>query len=219
MTPQEFQELKLKEDSKRNVKLMRDKLTDTEISLVCFTPMLYAEIAWIYADKAVSCAIRDRVPELKKLSRLMKECHRQYYDMVVSHLEKEYHERMITSTEEFMQSIANDVVILYYSINQNLKTNNVQIVHEEQQTYAVMAMMIIDLLRDHNTKMVMLLRNKIGKCDAWVLDERLACMYKGMYAFAGVNSKLDYNDVNLKRALAVVEKRVKAVLFTTLQII
>lgn len=215
-TYEEFDIYKKNVDSRENARKLQERLTPKEINDVCFIPMVYAEMAWEFAERAISYAIRDKNDQLKKLSRMLKEAHRDYYESVIAHLAKKYHDRLIASTHEYMAEIDHDINILYYGVNQNIKTNNKNkdLPHEEQTTYAVMAMLIVDLLRQHNVEVNKLLSKRLDNMIPSVIDNRILAMYKGMVAYAGTDIKVQYSDVNMNLALDIVKKRVDNLLFT-----
>lgn len=57
---------------------------------VSFVPLIIEQIAWIYAEKAMACAARDKVSLLKKLSRTLKMVHKMWYDELRRDLDWEH---------------------------------------------------------------------------------------------------------------------------------
>lgn len=214
ITYKEFLEQKLELEAKNNVQMMLEKLSPKEISDVSFLPFVYTELAWHFALLSIKCATDLRVEAMKKLSRDLKALYNEWTLNVIRHIKGGYHEKLVRTTKEYINSIGHDISILYFGVNQNLKDNNIKLKYEVQQTYAVMAMLMVDMLKAHKVNTYHLLKAKLGKADPVVLDDETIAMYKGMYAFAGLKTKFNYDDKNINIALAIVKKRVDNLLFT-----
>lgn len=214
ITYEEFLEQKLEIEAKNNVQKMLEKLSPKEISDVSFLPFVYTELAWHFALLSIKCATDLRVEAMKKLSRDLKALYKEWTLNVMRHIKGGYHEKLVRTTKEYIDNIGHDISILYFGVNQNLKDNNIKLEYEDQQTYAVMAMLMVDMLKAHKVNTYHLLKAKLGKADPVVLDDETIAMYKGMYAFAGLKTKFNYDDRNINTALAIVKKRVDSLLFT-----
>lgn len=76
----ELQEKAFRESVAESTKKMMERLTLDEQMRVSFVPLIITQLAWLYADKAMACAARDKVSILKKLSRTLKMVHQKYND-------------------------------------------------------------------------------------------------------------------------------------------
>lgn len=213
----DFDSLKLQKAKQLQEEIMR-KLTNKEISDICFAPLVYSEIAWFFAEKAVDYARENRLEEFKKESRQFKPLKERYYDEIKKALDWKFHERLIENTKELVNSIVKDITILYFGVNQNLKTNNAdELHHEEMKTWSIIATLMIDSLIDLKYRNYKLLNDKIGQAEEPNLHPVMGTLYTLMYQYSGRKSaKLDFKDKNMELALKIVRQKIDSVEFTTI---
>lgn len=68
-----YKENFIKEQEKRQDEEVRSKFTDRERSQMAYTPYLYAELAWHYANKAIALCAERKLDDLKKVTRTIRE--------------------------------------------------------------------------------------------------------------------------------------------------
>ena len=110
-----------KKDVMESTRLMMERLTTDEQMRVSFIPLIITQLAWMYADKAMECAARDKVSILKKLSRTLKLVHKKYDDELRRDLDYNHLQNITRQTEMCVEEMNRDLTILYFSVNQEFK--------------------------------------------------------------------------------------------------
>ena len=82
-----------------STRLMMERLTTDEQMRVSFIPLIITQLAWMYADKAMECAARDKVSILKKLSRTLKLVHKKYDEELRRDLDYNHLQNITRQTE------------------------------------------------------------------------------------------------------------------------
>lgn len=212
----ELQEKKFRDDVSESTRKMMERLTLDEQMRVSFVPLIITHLAWVYADKAMACAARDKVSLLKKLSRTMKMVHQRYNDELRRELDYNHLQNVIKQTEMCMDEISRDLTILYFTVNQELKRKVPQYGFDEQRTYAIISTLFIDLLKQHNREMDKLLAEKLNDRNLApsIVPPLIQSLHTGMVAFAGVEGKFDYREQNVVMAMKVIKNRIDSIEFS-----
>lgn len=195
---------------------MIETLTIAEQMRVSFVPLIITHLAWVYADKAMACAARDKVSLLKKLSRTLKMVHQKYNEELRRELDYTHLQNVVKQTEMCMDEISRDLTILYFSVNQELKRKVPQYGFDEQRTYAIISTLFIDLLKQHNREMDKLLAEKLNDRNLApsIVPPLTQHLHTGMVAFAGVEGKFDYREQNVVMAMKVIKNRIGSIEFS-----
>lgn len=195
---------------------MIERLTVEEQLSVSFLPLVLTHIAWVYADKAMSCAARDRVTCLKKLGRALKDVRQRYGYELRRDLDFRHVRNVEMQTEMCMEQMSSDLNILYFSVNQELKRKVPDYGYDELRTYAVISTLFVELLEQHNREMDRLLAERLEdrKLAPSIVPPLIQQLYKGMVAFAGVEGKFDYRERNVVMAMKVIKNRIGSIEFS-----
>lgn len=212
----ELQEKAFRESVSESTKKMMERLTIDEQMRVSFVPLIITQLAWLYADKAMECAARDKVSILKKLSRMLKMVHQQYNDELRRELDYDHLQNVVKQTDMCIGEISRDLTILYFSVNQELKLSTPEYPYDEQRTYAIISTLFIDLLKTYNLEMDKLLAEKLQDKNLApsILPPLIQHLRTGMVAFAGVEGKFNYKDVNVQTAMKVIKNRINSIEFS-----
>lgn len=212
----ELQEKAFRDNVSESTKKMIERLTLDEQMRVSFVPLIITHLAWVYADKAMACAARDKVSLLKKLSRTLKMVHQKYNEELRRELDYNHLQNVIRQTEMCISEINRDLTILYFSVNQELKRKVPQYGFDEQRTYAVISTLFIDLLKQHNREMDKLLAEKLNDRNLApsIVPPLIQHLHTGMVAFAGVEGKFDYREQNVVTAMKVIKNRIDSIEFS-----
>lgn len=212
----ELQEKKFRDDVSESTRMMMERLTLDEQIRVSFLPLIITHLAWVYADKAMACAARDKVSLLKKLSRTLKMVHQKYNEELRRELDYNHLQNVVKQTEMCMDEISRDLTILYFSVNQELKRKVPQYGYDEQRTYAIISTLFIDLLKQHNRDMDKLLAEKLNDRNLApsIVPPLTQHLHTGMVAFAGVEGKFDYREQNVVMAMKVIKNRIDSIEFS-----
>lgn len=212
----ELQEKAFRDDVSESTRKMMERLTLNEQMRVSFVPLIITHLAWVYADKAMACAARDKVSLLKKLSRTLKMVHQKYNEELRRELDYNHLQNVIKQTEMCMDEISRDLTILYFSVNQELKRKVPQYGYDEQRTYAIISTLFIDLLKQHNRDMDKLLAEKLNDRNLApsIVPPLTQHLNTGMVSFAGVEGKFDYEEQNVVMAMKVIKNRIDGIEFS-----
>ena len=212
----ELQEKAFRESVAESTKKMMERLTLDEQMRVSFVPLIITQLAWLYADKAMVCAARDKVIILKKLSRTLKMVHQKYNDELHRELDYKHLHNVMKQTDMCIGEINRDLTILYFSVNQEFKRSTPEYPYDEQRTYAIMSTLFIDLLEAYNLEMDKLLAEKLQDKNLApsIVPPLIQHLRTGMVAFAGVEGKFNYKDANVQTAMKVIGNRINSIEFS-----
>lgn len=212
----ELQEKAFRESVSKSTKMMMERLTLDEQMRVSFVPLIITHLAWVYADKAMACAARDKVSILKKLSRVLKMVHQRYNDELRRELDYDHLQNVVKQTDMCIGEISRDLTILYFSVNQEFKRSTPEYPYDEQRTYAIISTLFIDLLKSHNREMDKLLAEKLQDKNLApsIVPPLIQHLRTGMVAFAGVEGKFNYEDMNVQNAMKVIRNRINSIEFS-----
>lgn len=199
-----------------STKKMMERLTLDEQMRVSFVPLIITQLAWLYADKAMACAARDKVSILKKLSRTLKMVHQRYNDELRRELDYTHLQNVMKQTDMCIEEISRDLTILYFSVNQEFKRSTPEYPYDEQRTYAIISTLFIDLLKSYNLEMDKLLAEKLSDPNLApsIVPPLIQHLRTGMVAFAGVEGKFNYEDTNVQNAIKVIRNRINSIEFS-----
>lgn len=216
LNEKEWKEKMFRKQIAESMRKMIETLTIAEQMRVFFVPLIITHLAWVYADKAMACASRDKVSLLKKLSRTLKMVHQRYNDELRRELDYNHLQNVIKQTEMCMDEISRDLTILYFTVNQELKRKVPQYGFDEQRTYAIISTLFIDLLKQHNREMDKLLAEKLNDRNLApsIVPPLIQSLHTGMVAFAGVEGKFDYREQNVVMAMKVIKNRIDSIEFS-----
>ena len=211
----ELQEKAFRESVAESTKKMMERLTLDEQMRVSFVPLIITQLAWLYADKAMACAARDKVSILKKLSRTLKMVHQRYNDELHRELDYKHLQNVMKQTDMCIEEISRDLTILYFSVNQEFKRSTPEYPYDEQRTYAIISTLFIDLLKAYNLEMDKLLAEKLQDKNLApsIVPPLIQHLRTGMVAFAGVEGKFNYKDANVQTAMKVIGNRINSIEF------
>lgn len=212
----ELQEKAFRDEVSESTRKMMERLTIDEQMRVSFVPLIITHLAWVYADKAMACAARDKVSILKKLSRTLKMVHQKYDEELRRELNYTHLQNITKQTEMCISEIDRDLTILYFSVNQEFKRTTPEYPYDEQRTYAIISTLFIDLLSQHNKEMDKLLADKLNDRNLApsIVPPLIQQLRKGMVAFAGVEGKFDYQEQNVVMAMKVIKNRIDRIEFS-----
>lgn len=212
----ELQEKAFRESVAESTKKMMERLTLDEQMRVSFVPLIITQLAWLYADKAMACAARDKVSILKKLSRTLKMVHQRYNDELHRELDYKHLQNVMKQTDMCIEEISRDLTILYFSVNQEFKRSTPEYPYDEQRTYAIISTLFIDLLKAYNLEMDKLLAEKLQDKNLApsIVPPLIQHLRTGMVAFAGVEGKFNYKDANVQTAMKVMGNRINSIEFS-----
>lgn len=199
-TPAEIQEKQFKEQCNADTEQLMHNFSFEEHVQIAFVPLIIAEVAWMYADKVLKYCADKRIQEVKKLSRTVKELRARYNNELGKDLDKKHMTQIYEKAQEFIEVCAFDFQILYYSTNNVINHQHIQIDYDEMRTYAYLAMLFCTEVRQHETRMTAMIAKKLGNAR----EGHLPCidqLYTCMDAYLGDREiqRTDVIDTNMKK--------------------
>lgn len=203
-------------DMEDSTMLMMERLTTEEQMRVSFVPLIITRLAWVYADKAMTCAARDRVSLLKKLCRELKQVKQDYEREIRRELDYSHVKNVEEQTDMCIDEMGRDLQILYFSVNQEFKRSVPEYPYDELRTYAIISVLFVDYLQSYNRDIDRLLAVKLrdrhlSESIVPPLIEKLRHIMRG---FAGIEDKFNFNDRNVTLAMAVIKNRINSIEFS-----
>lgn len=206
----EKQEAQSKQAVKTDVQRILEAFTVQEHMEITFVPLVLNEIAWELAQKAMTLAARDKVQELKKLNRVLKELRQHYVRTVCQDLLPSDFDRLHRQSLEFMQEHTYNFQILYYTASNVFSKQYHSQPFEEMRVNALLAMLVIRYTDEHNKRCDAMLAQRLGKITAAKRMPAMDSLYTGMEAFAGeLPEPFNFADSNLQMCMGILRNKLK----------
>lgn len=196
-------------------KLITEFTQDEQIS-IAFVPLIFNHIAWMYAMKAVQKSVDYRVSLLKKITRTIRELRQEYEREVSKDLDYRHQRHIEEQTERFVAEFQKDFTILYFSVNQEFKKKMPNYPYDDLRTYAIISMLMIRFVDEHNKRMDKLIASRLGKSNPAARMPIMDALHTCMDAYAGEVGKFDYGEANVRMAMNVIANDVKKIEFDIL---
>ena len=142
---------------------MLDVFSFQENMDIAFVPFIITETAWHFAFKALSYAAENRISNTVKLSRSVKALREEYVSDCRKDIDYEHMKKMESAAVEFVSSCNMDFVVLFYSLNNDLKKRWYDVKHLDMKTYAGISVIMLRILYEHNKQMDKLMERKLGR--------------------------------------------------------
>ena len=197
------QEAKFREQCKTDVQRILEAFTVQEHVQITFIPLVLNEIAWKFARRAMALGARDKVQDLKKLSRVLKQLRQHYEKVVCQDLLPSDLQNIRRQSLEFMQEHAYHFQIMYYTLSNVLSRHSGRLPFEELRITALCAMLVIRCCDMHNEKCDAMLRERLGKITVSKRMPDMDALYSGMYAFTGEIKPFDWQDANTQMCMGI----------------
>ena len=200
----EKQEAQFKQAVKTDVERILHAFTVEEHLQMTFVPLVLNEIAWQFALKAIALGARDRVSDLRKLSRVLKELRLHYERVVCKDLQPSDLKRLQAQSLEFMQEHAYHFQIMFYTASNVFCKQYGRLPFEEMRVNALLSMLIIQYTDEHNKRCDKMLEQRLGKIQAAVRMPDMDSLYSGMDAYTGeLPQPFNFADSNLQMCLGI----------------
>lgn len=177
---------------RRDTQTMLNTFTWDENMMIAFVPLIISKVAWVYAEKAVKYCTDNRISEFKKLGRSVKELRQQYIDVLRLDLDYSHINRIETQTLQFMDECNYDLAILWYQVNQYIKTNAPDMPYDTMRTDAAVAVMMVRYLKAHNRRMDAIIASKMGQSQS-IDNPQMRSLEKLMMQYFPKDFKLETN--------------------------
>lgn len=205
----EIREEQFKRDVAESTSKLISEFTTEEQIQIAFVPLIFNHIAWVYAMKAVQKSVDYRIELLKKITRAVRMLRKEYEQEVSKDLDYRHQKHLESETERFMDEFQRDFTILYFSVNQEFKREMPNYPYDDLRTYAIMSMLMIRFVDEHNKRMDKLIVSRLGKSKDSVRMPIMDALHDCMDAFAGEVGKFDYSNKDVVMAMRVIANDIK----------
>lgn len=200
----EKQESDFKQAVKTDVQRILEAFTVQEHIQITFVPLVLNEIAWELAFKAMALGARDKVQDLKKLSRVLKELRLHYERVVCQDLLPSDFDRLHKQSLEFMQEHAYDFQIMFFTASNVFSKQYGKQPFEEMRVYALLSLLVIRYTDEHNKRCDKMLVERLGKITAAKRMPDMDSLYSGMNTFTGeLPQPFNFADSNLQMCMGI----------------
>lgn len=141
---------------------MLETFTFKENMQIAFVPLIITEVAWYFVFKVLKTAADNRIDATKKLSRSVKMLREKYLNDCKKDLDRQHIEKMEKAAGMFIKTCGNDFTLLFFSLNNELKKHWADINYLDMRTDACIALVMLQLLKEHSRKMDKLMASKLG---------------------------------------------------------
>lgn len=194
---------------------MQTELTQEEQQKIAFYPCVIAHIVWKYVDEVLSEAAANKVSLLLPISRAVKELRKENERALWDGLDYNHRKCIEVQTDKFMEQNGRDFALLYFSVNGEFKKKLPNYPYDTMRSKAIIAMLFIDLLDEHNRKMDMMIRERLGEDKQSIRIPMMAKLHHYMETIAGDAGKFDFANDNVKNGIKVMYNRLLATKFDT----
>lgn len=214
LSVKDLEKIEFAEKIKQGAKDIQRNFTEQEQINIAIVPMIFNGIAWIYAEKTLQLAASYRIEKLKKLGRAVRMLKEEYKHYISKDLPQKEVFKLEEETAKFVEENTKDFTILYFAINQELKTKFPDYPYLDLRTNAIISMMIISLLDAYNIEMDKMVSKRMRKeCVPSLRLPMIDKLYTCMDAYAGEIGGFDFKAKNIIMSLKVIENNIKRVRF------
>ena len=146
-------EAAFREQVAKDAKDLFSTFTDEENMEIAFAPLVISHVAWHYTDIVLNECVEKRIQITKPLTRAVRTMRSMYESSLQKDLDRKHIENIAKQCDEFMNECAYDFTILWWSVNQALKTLYPDDPFIELRTNTYCAILAIRVLRDHVKRM------------------------------------------------------------------
>lgn len=197
----------VKEQERKQDKEIQSKFTDRERSQMAYTPYLYAELAWHYANKAINLSVERRVDGLKKVTRTVKSLRNDF----ICELKKKISQPVIDAAQEKVKKAIEDNYVDFFkmemTVQNELNFQHLRVKDDDIKTYAYISMLCYEAQRRVDISNARLIEKRLGGVADVVESFRyMRELYDCMKVYVG-DCKVQ-NTANINIAIKVLEKNI-----------
>lgn len=202
-----------KDGVKQDTERMMKAFTQREHIQMAFIPLIFADLAFHYADRCRRYAADNRIEILKKLGRAYDELKRSYQDQVNKDLDIKHQRQVSHEMKRFMSEYSNDFTIMWYSINSEFKREMPDYPYSDMRTDAICGIQMIDLLYENNKNMDKLIAERLKEKRQSIHDPKIDALRSILDAYAGDVGKFNYQNQDVELSKKIILRRVNEIEF------
>lgn len=161
--PPMMDEARFRKEVKNDTQKMLETFTWEENMMIAFVPLVISRIAWWYAEKVMKYCADNRISEVKKLGRTIKEIRTRYIDELKKDLDIAHINNVERQTLTFIEEYKRDFTILWFQVNGAIKREHPEMPYQEMRTDAWCGVLMVRFLKSHNRKMDDVIAAKMGQ--------------------------------------------------------
>lgn len=192
---------------------MMNSFSQREHIQMAFIPLIFADLAFDYADKCRRYAADQRIEILKKLGRAYDEVKRNYFDSVSKDLDRTHQRNVEQEMARFKEEYRKDFTILWFSVNAEFKKKMPDYPYSDMRTDAICGMLMVDLLYQNNTHMDEVIAERLGDKRQSIHDPKIDALRSILDAYAGEVGQFDFKNENVELAKNIILRRVNEIEF------
>lgn len=206
-----IKEAEFKEIVAKDVQEKVKKFTFEENIGITFVPLVMAEVAWYYALEVIDEASRQRLESSKKLTRSIRQLREAYLKTCRMDLDERHMKRVDEVSFEYINTCTDQFETLWYTLNGELKQKWGYLDNIDLRTDALICIIILDVLDEHNRKMDALIKERIGHVTPY-RNKVNEALRNGMVAF--VRPAEVICDSHVRTSMAIMEKNLATIRFS-----
>lgn len=158
----EFKESFEKEKESREMKFLEEKFTEKERIQMAYTPYLFAELTWHYAEKALEAAKEKKIDKYKKVARLVKAFRVDFNQELRKKMTQPVLECAQSRLQGALEDHSLDFFIFMTTVKNEINRQYVGLEHDDVKTFAYMAQLCYKSQRKLDQKNVEIIKKKLG---------------------------------------------------------
>lgn len=192
---------------------MIEVLDTREQMLVSVMPCVISTIVWEYVDKVLGQAGHYKVGLIKDFSKNIRELKIQHESIMGKELDLAHRVELTQETKRFMSIYQYDFIVLYYAVNGEFKKKMPSYPYDDMRSNAIIVMLMIQLLDEHNKEMDKLIRKRLGIRKNSIRVPLMDKLHYYMQSIAGVDGKFNFSEKNVVIAKNVIKNKLLSIDF------
>ena len=195
--------------------MIKENIDSEKIPHLVVSPFIIYRIIIDYTCKVLQIAASERISDLTKLSRRIKELLNFFEDMHVTSLDRQHYDYIINRTEAFQAENIRDFTLLYYTINSLIKKYSPTFRYIELSTNVLLAMLFIHVSDKHLHETSELIDKQTGLFLNNTRPQVLDTLYTCLDAMAGnIEIKKIMNNELFERCVNTAHNIIKSIEYT-----
>ena len=198
---------KIKTDTQK----MIETFTFEENMNIAYVPLVLTTMSFEYLHKVLQECASYKIQATKELTRAARYVEDAYWNFIRQDLDWSRITAVKNETIRFMDEIATDFAILWYSVNNEFKRLYPDVAYDEMRTDAIIARMMIEALREHQKRMNRLIATKMHDNSRVVENPYVTKLYTILDAFCG--NCIIKNNEHMARWMQVFKNKINQIEF------
>jgi hypothetical protein len=213
-TLDEIMEEAFQREVRSDTRAIMERMSLEEQMAIAYVPLIISHIAWHYADKALQIARRDKVSELKPLTRKFDEIRAEYNRMLRRDLNAAHISHFESEANRLLNLCAYDFTVFFYTVSNEVHRAAPRIPHDNIISYAFISVLMVRALRRHNKAVSSILIERLGPDKGSVTNPYLIALETLMLACTN-DVKIDL-DNQVKLCMNIFQNNISKIQFNVI---